>query len=97
MTNEEFKAKTAEIIANLNDQAKVTEILVELNEDFATSSLTFSEMTTVKEKLTEDNEKLRNANMNLFLKIGETPATPKDVLPEVLPIDNLFNENGDLL
>jgi FtsZ-binding cell division protein ZapB len=94
---EEFKAKTEEILANLTDQAKVSTLLTELTEhnDDAVTEVTTATQTA--EKLTADNEKLRSANMNLFLKIGDQkPAEqpkPQDKTPSY---EDLFDENGNL-
>jgi hypothetical protein len=99
MKPEEFKAKTAEILANLSDQAKVSTILAELTEDYDKEAAEKTTVKTTAEKLTADNEKLRQANMNLFLKVGETkPAddkkqTTEDTTPKYA---DLFDENGNL-
>jgi FtsZ-binding cell division protein ZapB len=95
---EEFKAKTAEILSNLTDQAKVSTILAELtehNDDFVVEATTAK---TTAEKLTTDNEKLRNANMTLFLKVGETKPNedkkpPEDTTPKY---EDLFDADGNL-
>jgi hypothetical protein len=99
MKPEEFQAKTAEILANLGDQAKVSTILAELKEDYDKES---AEKTTVKntaEKLTADNEKLRQANMSLFLKVGDQKPTENQTKPpvdETLKFSDCFDEHGNL-
>lgn len=95
---EDFKAKTAEILANLTDQAKVSTLLSELTEH---NDEAVTEVTTAKqiaEKLTADNEKLRQANMNLFLKVGEQkPEVKQDPAKDSTPkFDDLFDANGNL-
>jgi hypothetical protein len=95
---EEFKAKTAEILQNLTDQAKVSTLLAELtehNDDFVVESTTNK---TTAEKLTADNEKLRQANMTLFLKVGEQKPNedkkpPADQTPKY---EDLFDADGNL-
>ena len=98
MKPEEFKAKTAEILANLNDQAKVSTILAELTEDYDTETATKSEALTTAEKLIADNEKLRAANMSLFLKVGEQkPAEDEKKLEDTTPTyEDLFDADGNL-
>jgi hypothetical protein len=99
MKPEEFKAKTAEILENLTDQAKVSEILAELKEDYDKEAAEKATFKTTVEKLTTDNEKLRQANMNLFLKVGDSkPADEQKKQPEdnIPKYEDLFDENGNL-
>jgi transcription-repair coupling factor (superfamily II helicase) len=95
---EEFKAKTAEILSNLSDQAKVSTLLAELTEhnDDAVVEVTTSKSTA--EKLTADNEKLRQANMSLFLKVGESkPADETKPNEDTTPkFEDLFDKDGNL-
>lgn len=98
MLPEEFKAKVAEVLQNLNDQAKVSTILADLTTDYDNETVTKTTALTTAEKLTQDNEKLRQANMTLFLKVGETKPqeqeqTQKDLTPK---FEDLFDANGDL-
>lgn len=74
MKPEEFSAKTQEIVANITDQGKVTTVLAELIEDYNKVAVEIATATTTATQLKEDNEKLRKANLDLFLQIG-TPAT----------------------
>ena len=95
---EEFNAKTQEILNNLTDQAKVSTVLSELIEDYNTVTAETETAKTTAQKLTADNEKLRQANMNLFLKVGETkkeeqPKPDEDKIPK---FEDLFDENGNL-
>ena len=98
MKPEEFKAKTAEILANLDDQAKVSTILAELTEDYDNETATKTDAMTTAEKLTADNEKLRAANMSLFLKVGEQqPAEDEKKLEDTTPTyEDLFDDDGNL-
>jgi hypothetical protein len=70
---EEFTAKTQEVLQNLTDQAKVSEILAELLNDHADTVKQFTEGQKLVTSTTEANEKLRQANMKLFLQIGDKP------------------------
>jgi hypothetical protein len=95
---EEFKAKTEELLQNHTDQAKISTILAELNDDYIKEMTEKTTALTTAEKLVADNEKLRSANMNLFLKIGEPKkeeqkTTPEDNTPKY---ESLFDENGNL-
>lgn len=94
---EEFKAKTAEILSNLTDQAKVSTILAELTEHNDEIVVDVTNATTTSTKLTSDNEKLRQANLDLFLKVGaekkEETTKPDDETPK---FEDLFDDKGNL-
>lgn len=100
MKPEEFIAKTEEIAANLTDQAKVTAILAELKEDYAKEAAEKTTALSTAEKLTTDNETLRDANMKLFLKVGEKhadePGKKKENEDDTPKFENLFDEKGNL-
>lgn len=98
MKPEEFNAKTQEILSNLTDQAKVSTVLSELIEDYNTVTAETEIARTTAEKLTADNEKLRQANMNLFLKVGETKKEEETKQDEdnKPTFEDLFDENGNL-
>jgi hypothetical protein len=95
---EEFTAKLKEIMENLGDQAQVSTICAELTEDYNNVAVETATAKTTAEKLTADNEKLRQANMNLFLKVGETKPPeaqkpPEDTTPK---FEDLFDDTGNL-
>ena len=98
MKPEEFNAKTQEILNNHTDQAKVSTILSELIEDYNNVTAETESAKTTAQKLTADNEKLRQAKMSLFLKVGETKkeeeTTPdEDKIPK---FEDLFDKDGNL-
>lgn len=105
MTNEEHTRIIQEIAQNLTDQSKVTELLTSLSNDYVSTLGTIKDL----EPLKEDNEKLRNANMQLFLQVGSVPKekqTPEEPTIEdkppivektVDPIAELFNDKGELM
>lgn len=95
---EEYKSKTAEILSNLGDQAKVSAILAELVEHNDDAVVEVTKATETATKLTADNENLRNTNMELFLKVGASPKpedkpTPTDNTPK---FEDLFDDKGNL-
>lgn len=98
MKPEDFKAKTAEILQNLNDQAKVSSILAELVEDCDKETVEKTTAISTAEKLAADNEKLRQANMSLFLKVGEQKPTEQNTKPEdnTPKFEDLFDKDGNL-
>jgi hypothetical protein len=82
---EEFKSLTKNILENLSDQAKVSELLMQLNDDYGQQLASHSELST---KVTEQEGKMKSlqeTNMNLFLKVAnpvpqtviETPVNEK--------------------
>lgn len=85
MKLEEFKSLTKNILENLSDQAKVSELLMQLNDDYGQQLASHSELST---KVTEQEGKMKSlqeTNMNLFLKVAnpvpqqviETPVNEK--------------------
>ena len=98
MKPEEFNAKLSEILTSLTDQAKVSTILTELTEDYNNVAVETTNAKATATKLTEDNEKLRQANMNLFLKVGE--VKPKEIIKDkdtTPSFEGLFNAKGNLI
>ena len=98
MKPEEFNAKTQEILSNLTDQAKVSTVLSELIEDYNTVTAETETARTTAEKFTAENEKLRQANMNLFHKVWETKKEEetKQYEDNKPTFEDLFDENGNL-
>lgn len=89
-----------QIRGSLSDEGKVSELLTEIADDYGKviSDLTVAQQET--QRLKEANERLKEQNMNLFLKIGGNPApAPKpDEDPEDKRRDfnSLFDEKGRL-
>lgn len=106
-TMEEFQKVLNDIRSNLDDTAKVTELLESASVDYSEMSKENSVLTTNNEKLIKDNDNLRNVNMDLFLKVGnqrseENQKTEnqnqetQETQDNKLSFDNLFDENGNL-
>lgn len=98
MKPEDFSLKIKEVMEGLNDQAKVSTILAELVTDYNDTHTEKNQAIAEAKKLVEDNEKLRQANMNLFLKVGDTKKeeavkTAEDNTPK---FEQLFDEKGNL-
>jgi hypothetical protein len=103
MTFEEHNKIIKDIAQNLSDQAKVTELLTSLSNDYNETLTTISSL----EPLKDDNEKLRNANMQLFLQVGDTSKlASKEEVPQDTgkkeedkkpSYEELFNEKGELI
>lgn len=107
LSRDQINAKFAEALgmATPETHARVSAIFEELSGEFD-AILTESETaTTEMQRLTKDNETLRQVNTKLFLKVG-TPAEkekppvdePTEQPPsETLTYEKLFNEKGELI
>lgn len=107
MNREEHKQRMNELLglATPENQARMSEILAGLSEDYE-QVLTESETATNRvSELAANNEMLRDVNAKLFLKVG---ATDKQTLhtetkseenqgENEITFDNLFNEKGELI
>lgn len=109
MTRDEHKAITAQLLGMIapDHQADASALLTQLGEDYETTLTASEASATQVANLTTANEKLREVNTNLFLKVG-TPApkpndnhntnTPeKDDGGDKLTFEALFNEKGELI
>jgi hypothetical protein len=83
MKIEEFKSITQSILSNLSDQAKVSQLLMQLNDDYGQQIATQDQLNT---KVTEQEgniKSLQETNMNLFLKVAN--PVPQSVIDT--PVD----------
>lgn len=100
MKPSEFRAKLAEIISVREDQGKVSTILNELGDEFegTVNQQTLAESTA--DNLKKDNESLRQANMSLFLKVGQKQEETKqssEKQVEILPdYADFFDDKGNI-
>lgn len=97
LTKEEFQARITEI-GTCEDEAERRELLAKLSEDGSGIYDDYTTAETARATAAADNEKLREANMKLFLRVGDhkEPETPaKETTPD-LKYENLFNEKGEL-
>lgn len=100
MTTEEFNAAVNSLLSMAGDnQGEMSEILTNMRVHNDELTATIDTAKKSADDLTAQNESLRNANMKLFLQIGEKPAEqPQQQLPENKKptFDELFDENGGL-
>ena len=105
MNKEEILKKLREV-GTLEDDVARRDILSELEQEL---TKTFDETETFKttsEQLKEDNEKLREANMKLFLRVGDTKTAEErkkestgieeEEEPEPRKFEDLFDEKGGI-
>lgn len=105
MTEQEHKNIITQVMGFIHPdhQADASELLTSLSEDYQNQLREASEASEKVTQLTENNEKLRKVNADLFLKVGAPTDTGKDKqgadgnnddLPE---FEALFNEKGELI
>lgn len=100
MEKEKHLSIVHQIRGSLADEGKVSELLTEIADDYGkvTSDLTLAQQEAAR--LKEANERLKEQNMSLFLKIGGNPIEPdngkKDPEPQRLGFETLFDEKGKL-
>ena len=93
----DWKKISSNILANLGDQGKVTQILSDLETEVTTFNTRFSTLETQAQEQTSQIESLQKTNMNLFLKLGN--PVPEKVVHSTetkLSFEDLFDENGGL-
>jgi hypothetical protein len=101
MKAEEYSQLIQDILSNLQDQGKVSDLLATLTTDYTETLTSINNLTTEKETLTKHNESLKNVNNKIMLQLGNlgtggTPEpTPKSQETE-LKYESLFNEKGEL-
>lgn len=98
MTKDELLQSLTDI-GTITDDAERRSKIVSISEEIKTVYETNETLTASNTKLGEDNQKLKNYNMELYLQVGgsqkqNTKTTePKS---EELKYENLFNEKGEL-
>jgi regulator of replication initiation timing len=100
MKPEEHTVIIQDILANLTDQAHVSEQLAKLSSDYTTVLKETEDNKTLADAMVADNKKLQQANMNLFLQIGEKPKDPpatfKQEEEKPLQVTDLLDAKGNL-
>lgn len=92
----DWKKISTDIISNLGDQGKITQILSDLETEVTTFNTRFSDMERQTNEQASQIDSLQKTNMNLFLKIGNPVPDEKLNNTEKLTYENLFDENGGL-
>ena len=100
MDKQGFIDKITEI-GQLEDAAQIRASLAELTDEVSAVFDSNESLTQQNQQYVEDNESLRNANMRLFLQVGEQrqpePPAPEQPKPEKLSFEKLFDERGNFL
>lgn len=106
-TGEQVNELITNIIANLGDQGKVSDLLNDFRADYTGTLKDFTKQTEDIKTLTANNESLRTVNNKIMLQMGDLSKAPdvktekeeqeeKGQEPE-LKFDDLFNEKGELI
>lgn len=102
-TKDEIQA-LIQSIGTCEDEVQRREDLASLSEEFTSLYDTNETLTTTNQQLTADKESLRQANMKLFLRVGEE-KTEEEIETNIygnkpekekLKFDDLFDEKGGL-
>lgn len=93
LTLEEFRALTARIAQNLDNQALVTELLTQAVDGYEETTTQIGTLTAQAEETTETINQLQKTNMNLFLRVGQ-PTNNEEQLQTTEPMtyDDLLTE-----
>ena len=108
MKKEKMKEIVDSMLSNLQDIAKVTELLNTLQEENNNLENALQTIEEEKQKILVDNEQLRQVNMKFFLKLSGGPDENKGTQTtqnsesepdeeKMLSFDDLFNEKGELI
>lgn len=101
MKKSEFNERL-QAIGALEDVTEIREQLVQLTEDAAADYDNLETLQATNTTLAAENEKIRAANMKLFLRLGAEDDKTKNPKPEEpkpsesLEFKDLFNEKGEL-
>lgn len=97
LTKQEFIDRLTEI-GTCEDDAQRRTMLADLNADGCQIYDDYAAAEAARAAATADNEKLREANMKLFLQVGDhkDPQNPAKKEEPNLSYKDLFNEKGEL-
>lgn len=98
MDKETFLNKLKEI-GTIEDDVQRRDLIADLTDEATTVFDEYNNLVEQDQKHTEDIEKLREANMKLFLKVGTENKEPEITKNEEKPprrYEDLFDEKGNL-
>lgn len=107
MTMDEWNELTRNIITNAGDPAQLTSMLNQATEAFSEEMTNRINNDEQLNKFKEENERLRSANLDLFLKLGDQakdkvpnggpgqpPKPSAEERAETITIEDLFKEES---
>lgn len=86
-------------IGTCSDESERLSMLLNLESDMGEVFDQHDQLQTMNANLTTENKKVKEANMALFLKVGQQSEPNPEPKPEpktTLSYENLFNEKGAL-
>ena len=94
MTLQEFKDTTEKVIGSLGDQGEVTKLLADLTQGFSDEVSARTDTDTKLQQVTAENNKLKEDNMNLFLRVSaeSTGAANAKKVSNEHSIESLFEK-----
>lgn len=101
MTKEEFNSRIS-AIGTCTDDVERRELLATLGEDVGKDYDDHAAAVAERDRLTGDNERLRDANMKMFVRLGDpnkpAPANnnPDNEKKDRPKFEDLFNEKGGI-
>lgn len=104
MERTEHKKILQDLLKTINpeNQATATELMTKLSDDYEEVMTNSENFESKNKELLERNEKLREVNADLFLKVGKRIDAPENKEDEneggeeIPTFDELFNEKGEL-
>lgn len=76
-TLDSFRTFSDDIIGANGDQATITSRLADMQDAFTDSIARLTKAEHDAEEIGKENERLRQANLDLFLRVGESARTPQ--------------------
>ena len=94
MTYDDYKAALDMVLESGSDSGAVSELLVDLLNNYSTVLKTVDDLTSENETLTKNNASLVKANGELFLQVGTKPKEAENEVEEVelVPLDEVLEE-----
>jgi regulator of replication initiation timing len=95
-----------DILGNLNDQGKISEILQDFRTDYTGTLTEHATLSKSVEDLTKNNESLKTVNNKIMLQLGDVSTIvgkekeqkeEQEEQSKEEPYTSLFNENGELI
>lgn len=74
-TVDDFSKFTQDVLEAKGDQATLTSIMADMQTTVTNAMAAAVKSSENEQRITAENERLRNANMELFLRVGDTAAS----------------------